>query len=257
MMLHPVCIPMFEDNYLWLLSAENGATLAVDVGDYALLADYLHRHKLTLNAVLITHRHPDHIAGLPTLHAKHPHVPIYGHPLINGITQPLYGGEILDLAELGRFLVMDVTGHTRQHLAYYQLQEQILFCGDTLFSAGCGRIFDGDAYDFHHSLEKIKLLPDNTRICPAHEYTLANLEFALALEPDNHHTRKYQDWCKQQRADSLPTLPTLLSSEKQHNPFLRCHILRERMQALTQQAFFADNQVFKAMRQYKDHWRPV
>lgn len=254
-MLKLVAIPMFSDNYLWLLVADNGTTVAVDVGDYALLADYLQAHRLTLTTVLITHRHPDHTGGIAAIRANHPDVPVYGPPLIAGISHSLHGGEIINIDAIGRLLVLDVRGHTQYHLAFYHFAEQILFCGDSLFSAGCGRIFpDGAATALYHSLEKIKLLPDNARLCPAHEYTLANLAFAHAVEPDNQALAPYQAWCRQQRADNLPTLPTRLSTEKKLNPFLRCRLLKHRIQALTGQPVNDSAGLFAALRQYKDQW---
>lgn len=255
-MLKLVCVPMFSDNYLWLLIAGNGAVVAVDPGDYALLADYLQAHRLRLATVLITHRHPDHTGGIAAIRASHPNVPVYGPALIPGISHLVHGGEVLDIADMGRLLVMDVRGHTRYHLAYYHLREQLLFCGDSLFSAGCGRIFpDGDATAFYQSLEKIKLLPDSTRLCAAHEYTLANLEFARALEPDNADSAQYQSACRQLRNNNLPTLPALLAAEKKINPFLRCSLLKNRMQEVTATIFANDADVFGAMRRYKDHWQ--
>ncbi|PTQ90336.1 hydroxyacylglutathione hydrolase [Agitococcus lubricus] len=253
-MIKLVCLPMLADNYLWLMIHPNGQTVAIDVGDYALLADYLQAHHLQLTTVLITHRHHDHTQGIPFLQQYHPNVPIYGHPSIKGITHALYGGEIVSQwAE--KILVMDVKGHTGFHLAYYVLGYGWLFCGDSLFSAGCGRIFpDGNALDFYHALEKIKSLPDNTRICASHEYTLSNIDFALAIEPDNLYLQEHRIWAQQQRKQGLATLPTSLSAEKKYNPFLRCQYLIDRIQQLTHQEIKTPAHAFAALRAYKDRW---
>lgn len=252
--LRLVPVPMFDDNYLWLLIAENGATIAIDVGDYAVLTNYLQAQQLQLTTVLITHHHRDHIAGLTEIKKQYPEVAIYGHSSINGITHPMVGGEVLNITNIGRLLVMDVAGHTHIHLAYYHLSEKILFCGDTLFSAGCGRTVDGNTRQLYHALEKIKLLANDTRLCPAHEYTLSNLEFARAIEPNNLQTRDYQTWAINQRAHNQPTLPARLENEKNYNPFLRCHLLKNRIETLTQKTYKTTAELFIALRDYKNNW---
>lgn len=254
-MFHNVSLAMFNDNYLWLLISSQKTVIAVDVGDYALLADYLQAHDLTLTTVFITHRHHDHVAGLPELIAKHPDVPIYGHRSIAHITHYLHGGEILNLENFGRFLILDVKGHTQYHLAFYHLQQRLLYSGDSLFSGGCGRIFsDGSANHLYHSLQKICLLPDSTLVCASHEYTLDNLRFAQHIEPNNQTLHTYQQHCLQQRANNIATLPCLLGQEKNINPFLRCHLLTAQVTALTQQNSASNEDTFCALRQYKNHW---
>ncbi len=256
--MHPILrlipVPMLHDNYLWLLVADNGATIAIDVGDYAVLKHYLQAHQLTLTTVLITHHHPDHTGGVAEIRQYHPNVPIYGHPSIQGMSHHLFGGEIIHITNIGHFLVMDVAGHTKYHLAFYHLTEKILFCGDTVFSAGCGRILGGDAQHLYRAIEKIKLLPDDTRLCPSHEYTLSNLEFACAIEPANLQTVTYQQQCLTLRANGLPTLPVKLNNEKAVNPFLRSHLLQTRIATLTDTACSTPEAAFVALRHYKNHW---
>lgn len=246
---------MFDDNYLWLLVSPQKNVIAIDVGDYALLIHYLQAHQLTLTTVLITHRHHDHTNGLAELRAKHPLVPVYGHHSIAHITHTLTGGEILNMDGFGRFLVLDTKGHTQYHLAYYHLQQQLLYCGDSLFSGGCGRIFaDGSATNAYDSLQRISLLPHNTQVCGSHEYTLDNLAFAQHIEPHNLDLIEYQQHCQQLRQQNLATLPTILATEKRINPFLRCHLLGTRVAALTQQSTLSPVQAFCALRQYKGQW---
>ena len=253
--LRLVPVPMFNDNYLWLFIAANGDTIAVDVGDYDVLAHYLQAHDLTLTTVLVTHHHRDHIAGLVDLKKNHPNVPIYGPASIAGITHALDGGNIINIPHFGRFLVLDISGHTKIHLAFYHFADKVLFCSDCLFSAGCGRIFDGDALSFYHSIQKISLLADNTILCPAHEYTLSNLQFALAVEPNNQDSKDYQQHCLLLRQQQRPTLPTRLGREKLFNPFLRCHLLLKEISDLTHENCQTGTQGFAALRRYKNHWQ--
>lgn len=200
-------LPIRDDNYLWLLS--NGThALAVDPGDYSALHTALQAQQLQLATVLVTHRHHDHVDGLAELRQQHPHVPVYGPLGIAHITHRLNGGESLSIAELGLAVeVMDTGGHTLLHLSYYLPSENLLFCGDTLFSAGCGRIFDGSTVQLFASLQRICALPDHTWLCASHEYTLANLAFARHVDPDNIDLLARQQHAQQQRQQQLPTLP--------------------------------------------------
>lgn len=255
-MLTNVAVPMFHDNYLWLLISPQKTVIAVDVGDYALLANYLQAHDLRLTTVFITHPHHDHITGLAELHQQHPEAVIYGAANINPVTQVLTGGEILNIDDFGRFLVLDVKGHTAVHLAFYHLKQQLLYCGDSLFSGGCGRIFpDGSAEHLFDSLQKIALLPHSTQVCAAHEYTLDNLKFAQHIEPNNIKLQLYQHICQQCRQHNQATLPSLLGTEQQINPFLRSHLLKTRIETLTQQKFLTTKQAFCALRAYKNTWK--
>lgn len=255
MMLNNIAVPMFNDNYLWLLISPQKTVIAIDVGDYALLSHYLQVHKLRLTTVFITHRHHDHTNGLAELRAQQPDVPVYGHISIPHITHSLIGSEILSIEDFGRFLILDTKGHTRYNLSYYHLQQKLLYCGDSLFSGGCGRIFeDGNATNAYYSLQKIALLPPKTQVCGAHEYTLDNLAFAQHIEPNNSVLSAYQQHCVQLRLQHKATLPSTLAMELQVNPYLRCHLLTPRIAQLTQQHLLTPAATFCALRHYKNHW---
>ena len=212
-------IPAFKDNYIWLLTRGQRA-FVVDPGDAAPVCSRLQADGLTLEGILITHHHADHQGGVAELQARWP-AGVYapGNESITGCTRPLRGGERIDV--LGQtFDVMAVPGHTSGHLAYYA--PGLLFCGDTLFGAGCGRLFEGTPAQMSASLDRIAALPDDTLIYCAHEYTEMNLRFALAVEPDNPALRARVAKVAAQRAAGLPSVPSTLAEEKATNPFLRC-----------------------------------
>lgn len=214
-------LPAFQDNYIWLLAA-GGRALVVDPGDAAPVRHALAARGLTLEAVLVTHHHADHMGGAAELAAAH-HCPVYGPAGedIPALSARLREGDTVSLPGLGlRLAVLDIPGHTAGHIAYHG--HGIMFCGDTLFSAGCGRLFEGTAGQMCASLAKLASLPDATAVCCGHEYTLANLRFAAAVEPDNRSVREYAAECTARRARGEPTLPSLLGRERQVNPFLRC-----------------------------------
>jgi hydroxyacylglutathione hydrolase len=216
-------IPAFSDNYLWLFN-EPGSHLAwvVDPGDAAAVIAALAEHHLMLAGILVTHHHGDHVGGIADL-LKHSPVPVYGpshSPASALFSQTVKQGEHLQLGHFS-WEVMAVPGHTLEHIAYYSAEAGVLFCGDTLFSAGCGRLFEGTAEQMFHSLQQFAALPDATQVCCAHEYTLSNLRFAVAAEPDNTVIRQHQQHCLQLREQQQPTLPSSIGLEKQINPFLR------------------------------------
>lgn len=253
-------VPMFHDNYLWLWASSSGEVLAVDVGDYALLAKVLQDRGWRLATVFVTHHHHDHTGGLPEIAHRHPGIPIYGPTAIAGINRPVSGGETLALPGLGDWTVLATPGHTHDHVSFYHPEEAVLFCGDTLFSGGCGRIFDGDSESFFQSLQTICGLPDRTRVCCAHEYTVANLDFALAVDPGNKLLHEYRTAAETLRMAGIPTLPAMLGLEKAINPFLRTtrpdlrEILAETIPGLGLNP--SASETFARLRRFKDSWRP-
>lgn len=218
-----IALPAFADNYIWMVQGGREA-LVVDPGDAHPVRQALREASATLAAILVTHHHPDHTGGIVELRAE-TGARVIGpaSERIAGITEPVRGGDrvlALDLA----FDVIDVPGHTAGHVAYWCADlggEPVLFCGDTLFSAGCGRLFEGTPAQMFDSLRRLAALPGSTRVCCTHEYTLANLRFARAVEPGNPALQAHQARCEALRASGQPTLPSTLSLERAINPFLR------------------------------------
>ncbi len=212
-------IPAFKDNYIWLLT-QGRCAFVVDPGDAAPVLARLEADGLVLEGILITHHHADHQGGVAELTARYQaQVFAPAKESITGCTRPLYGGERIEV--LGQGVdVMAVPGHTLGHLAY--AAPGALFCGDTLFGAGCGRLFEGSPEQMSASLDSIAALPDETRVYCAHEYTEMNLRFALAVEPENSALQQRVSRVAALRADGLPSVPSTLAEEKATNPFLRC-----------------------------------
>ncbi len=220
-------IPAFKDNYIWLIrQPEKQAVAIVDPGDAGPVIDAIESQNLQPVALLITHYHWDHTGGIADLLERYP-MPVYGpsNESIPHMSHPLTESDRVEIPELeALFQVIDVPGHTAGHIAYYCKNEGgqgMLFCGDTVFAGGCGRIFDGTAEQFHHSLGKINALPDDTLMYCAHEYTEDNLVFARITEPGNLLLKERQTTVQQQRQRDEPTVPSLLGIEKATNPFLR------------------------------------
>ena len=213
----------FEDNYIWLLHNGHHAA-AVDPGEAAPVLAALDQCGLQLSAILVTHRHGDHVGGIPELLDRFP-VAVFGpaHEHIAGITHPVGESDMIELPDLAISLkVLDVPGHTAGHVAYYGGNS--LFCGDTLFACGCGRIFEGTPQQMYASLQKFALLPDNTAVYCAHEYTLSNIRFAKAVEPGNPALLQREARDQATVAAGRPTVPSTMGLEKQTNPFLRCDV---------------------------------
>lgn len=253
-----VPLPAFADNYIWMLHDGHEAVV-VDPGDAAPVMAALDNLSLRLAGILVTHHHPDHVGGVDALRGRlqgpvwapaGERIPEPNRPLAEGDT----------ITALGRRLeLIEVPGHTAGHVAYFERgasRAPLLFCGDTLFSAGCGRMFEGTPAQFHHSLQRLAALPDDTQVCCAHEYTLSNLRFAAAVEPGNTARQVHQAWCEAERAAGRPTLPGRLAVEREINPFLRCAEPTVIEAARAHGA--ADDsgpEVFGALRRWKDSFR--
>tara|TARA_B100000700_G_C15018565_1_gene844536 strand:- start:1105 stop:1872 length:768 start_codon:yes stop_codon:yes gene_type:complete len=220
-MLEIFAIPAFTDNYIWALRKEK-QLVVVDPGDPNAVQDILLKENLDLIAILITHWHPDHTGGLLEL-SKEKAIPVYGPKggHIEGITNEL--GENDQITILGNtFKVFETPGHTLDHISYFSDQENpILFCGDTLFSGGCGRLFEGTPTQMYNSLSKFSSLPEETKVFCTHEYTLSNLNFAVEVEPTNKELLKYYEEVSNKRNNNEITLPSNIKLEKNINPFLR------------------------------------
>jgi len=225
MLMKLIPLPAFADNYLWILHDSHNA-LVVDPGDAQPVLDALQRDGLQLRSILVTHHHLDHVGGVDALRNATGAV-VYG-PAREDIPVPLHklqGGDTVQTLGLN-FKVFDVPGHTAGHIAFYCDNVDglpLLFCGDTLFSGGCGRLFEGTPEQMLASLESLASLPGNTRVCCTHEYTLSNLKFALEVEPSNVALADYNARCIALRAQGLPTLPSSIALEREINPFLRSH----------------------------------
>jgi len=233
--------------------------IIVDPGESTPVETALDERGLGLAGILVTHHHADHVGGVDALRRRL-NGPVYG-PARERIPEPfvhLDEGDEATLLGL-RFRVIDVPGHTAGHVAYFTDEaagSPILFCGDTLFSGGCGRLFEGTPSQMHDSLAKLASLPGDTRVCCAHEYTLANLKFARAVEPDNQALLEYETWCRRERGMLRATLPSSIARERAVNPFMRCAepavVHSARGQGATGDAPI---EVLAALRQWKNTYR--
>jgi len=258
-MLEVSPVRAFSDNYLWLIHApaNRREVVAVDPGDADAVETALREHGLVLRAILVTHHHADHVGGVETLATRHG-VAVFGpaRERLPCDVRPLDDGDSVSLADLGlEFRVMAVPGHTLGHVAYYG--HGALFCGDTLFSAGCGRLFEGTPAQMLESLDRIAALPDDTRVYCAHEYTLGNLRFAAAVEPGNADVLETLEAVRALRARDGITLPTTLGRERRINPFLRCRepAVRAAAEARAGAPLPAAADVFAVIRAWKDGYR--
>jgi len=253
-----IALPAFDDNYLWLLH-DGAQALVVDPGDASPVADALRRLGLRLAAILVTHHHGDHTGGVAALRAA-TGARVFG-PARERIPEPftpLAGGQQAQALGIA-FRVIDVPGHTAGHIAYCADDVDgapLLFCGDTLFSGGCGRLFEGTPAQMLASLDALAALPAGTRVCCAHEYTLGNLRFARAVEPANAALTEYEQHCQALRAQGRPTLPSSIGLERAINPFLRSRQAAVR-QAVQARAACANDEVavFAALRQWKNEFK--
>ena len=249
-------IKAFDDNYIWLMTTNEGS-IVIDPGESKNLLKAIEKKNIKLDAILITHHHYDHTGGIEELLMKYPNLKVYGpNNNIDLIKSRLRDGELLNIIGID-FEVIEIPGHTLDHIAYYANinNSPILFCGDTLFAGGCGRVFEGTFDQMYESLMKLKKLPKNTRIYCGHEYTINNLKFAKAVEPNNIDLIKRYDEALDLRKNNIPTLPSTLSIELKTNPFLRCE--KNNVQKIISHKFktgFSEKEIFSALRQWKDNF---
>jgi len=246
-------LPILRDNYVWIITnVEHHAALVVDPGDGGPVITYLKRQQLTLSGILITHHHWDHTNGVATLR-EYADVPVFASQSALPHIHLVNDHDVIQPNALfPAYRVLAIPGHTRDHVAYYA--DGALFCGDTLFAGGCGRLFEGSAEELYASLQKISSLPDDTHIYCAHEYTLRNLEFAQTVEPHNLNIQKRIEQVQVLLAKQQTSLPSLLKDEKDTNPFLRCHVpdIIAAVEKRTGQRMQQPLDVFRALRKMKD-----
>jgi hydroxyacylglutathione hydrolase len=248
-------IKAFNDNYIWLATTNEGS-IVIDPGEAHKTIKYLKENDLNLEAILITHHHFDHTGGIEDM-LKFRNVDVYG-PVNNipSINKQLRDGDLFSVIGID-FKIIEIPGHTLDHIAFFSENNgnPVLFCGDTLFSSGCGRVFEGTYEQMHESILKLKSLPSNTKIYSGHEYTQSNLKFAMEVEPLNQKLISRYNDVQDLLNKGIPTLPTTLELELEVNPFLRCQA-REVQNSVVKQFNTSnhENEIFKALRQWKDNF---
>ncbi len=217
-----ISIPALQDNYIWLLHDHNHHCIIIDPGESHQVLAILQQQHMIPDAILLTHHHHDHTAGVSGIIAHYPDTPVYGpeETASKGASVIIKDGDNI-IINNHNFSIIAVPGHTSGHIAWYSAP--YLFCGDTLFSAGCGRIFEGTSQQMYASIQRLMQFPDETLICCAHEYTLSNIEFARQILPEDNELAAWQKQAVELRAQKQPTIPTTLRLERVVNLFLRCN----------------------------------
>ena len=216
-------IKALSDNYIWLVTTNEGS-IVIDPGESKQIIDLVKSNEIDLEGILITHHHYDHTNGIEEI-LKYKKVEVYGPKNnVNSITKRVKQNDVFNLIGL-KFEVIETPGHTLDHIAFYCLKDEksILFCGDTLFSGGCGRVFEGTYSQMYESLKKLSKLPEDTQIFCGHEYTSSNLQFACAVEPNNQYIKEYNEEIIEKIKNGVPSLPSNLKIEHMINPFIRCN----------------------------------
>lgn len=251
--MHLISIPAFQDNYIWLLTKDHKTTIIVDPGEAQPVIDTLTQQQLIPDAILLTHHHNDHTGGVTQLVKHYPALKVYGpeETRSKGAQYIVKEGDCV-LAAGMEFKIFDVPGHTAGHIAFYC--EPYLFCGDTLFSAGCGRIFEGTPKQMFHSIVKLAALPDSTEVCCAHEYTLSNLRFANHVLPEDIEIETYKQHIRKLRQENTSSVPTKLGLERKINLFLRCHQVDLKRKLNMNDTTIESWQVFERLRAMKDNY---
>lgn len=248
-------LPAFDDNYIWLLRDAGGRALIVDPGQAAPVLEAL-ADAPTPRAILLTHHHGDHVGGVADLLQRWPGLPVIAprDERIPTATRRMADGDVVE-AGPWRFGVLEIPGHTRSHVAFHG--EGLLFCGDTLFSLGCGRLFEGSPAQMLASLRTLAALPGDTLVCCGHEYTAANAAFALVVDSSNHALQERAAQARALRDAGLPTLPVTLASERACNPFLRSEdaAVRASIEAHVGRRLDGDVDAFAELRRWKDGFR--
>ena len=250
-------IKAFSDNYIWLVTTNEGL-LVVDPGDASPVKTYLQNNNKDLSNILITHHHFDHTGGVEELVSNNP-LDVYGptNSIFDGVNKELKDGDKVKIIGID-FSIIEVPGHTLDHIAFFADNDgdPFLFCGDTLFAGGCGRIFEGTFEQMFNSLNKLSKLPQNTKIYCGHEYTLSNLAFALEVDKSNHTLVQRYKNCVEARNNDIPTIPSSLDLELKTNPFLRSH-QKDIQECIMQKFDYIDEpndmNIFKATREWKDN----